>query len=197
MTRPEAADAALRSLLHAFSPLGRPAHDKEGGLKMSAVINRLRHIYRRCSDDADPHFRWLGAALNDFLTHRSRSLEEALGLQFPRGGIPWWREEATRERDAALRALVARFWPGQTATAQARHVRTLSRRYAASTWRHDAKREAMPISYVGTPHEWLWRAFASGAPMPLCERQLRHILGADGKAAARFLPKLGEEGRPA
>jgi hypothetical protein len=34
----------------------------------------------------------------------------------------------------------------------------------------------MPETYEGTPLEFLWRAFKSGAPMPIGERQLRRIL---------------------
>ncbi len=52
----------------------------------------------------------------------------------------------------------------------------MAARYAASAWRHDRKRGEMPRQYQGTVKECLWLAFASGAPMPLCERQLRRIL---------------------
>jgi hypothetical protein len=143
---------------------------------MHAQINQLRTICRRCLADGDPQLRWLGAALNQFLTQRCRSVDEALGLRFPRGGMPWWREEATRQRDAALRQLAASHFPSLAVTAQARAVCTLSTRYGAAGWRHDRNREAMPPHYAGTPHELLWHAFASGAPMPLGQRQLRHIL---------------------
>jgi hypothetical protein len=34
----------------------------------------------------------------------------------------------------------------------------------------------MPPAYAGTPKEFLWQAFQSGAPMPLGERQLRNIV---------------------
>jgi hypothetical protein len=52
----------------------------------------------------------------------------------------------------------------------------MARRYAASAWRHDRENGEMPAHYRGTAKECLWRAFASGATMPLCERQLRTIL---------------------
>jgi hypothetical protein len=35
----------------------------------------------------------------------------------------------------------------------------------------------MPTEHGGKPRELLWRAFKSGAPMPIGERQLRHIMG--------------------
>jgi hypothetical protein len=143
---------------------------------MQATIEQLRLICRRCLEDGDAQLRWLGSALSDFLNHRCRTVDEALGLRFPRGGIPWWREEAARKRNAALRELAARYYGEQPVTAQARQMWILTVRYAASAWRFDARREAMPCVYVGTVHEWLWKAFASGAPMPIRERQLRNVL---------------------
>jgi hypothetical protein len=143
---------------------------------MHAQISYLRAICQRCLGDNDPQLRWLGNALNDFLTQRCRSVDEALGLRFPRGGMPWWREEATRQRDAALRQLAALHFPSLAVTTQARALYTLSIRYAAAGWRHDRNREAMPPHYAGTSHAFLWQAFASCAPMPLRQRQLRYIL---------------------
>jgi hypothetical protein len=143
---------------------------------MPTTIDRLRMACRRCLDDGDDQLVWLGRSLNEFLTQRCRSLDEALGLQVGRGGIPWWREEANRKRDAALRELAARHLLEHSVTAQARQVHVLSVRYAASAWRFDRDRPSMPPHYAGTPHEWLWLAFSSGAPMPIGERQLRNIL---------------------
>jgi hypothetical protein len=143
---------------------------------MSTNIDKLRTVCRRCLDDTDDQLRWLGRSLHEFLTHRCRSVDEALGLQTGRGGIPWWREEANRKRDAALRELAARHFAGLTVTAQARQVHVLAVRYAASTWRFDRTRPAMPPSYACSAHEWLWLAFSSGAPMPIGQRQLRNIL---------------------
>jgi hypothetical protein len=143
---------------------------------MSTTIDKLRTVCRRCLDDSDDQLRWLGRSLHEFLTHRCRSVDEALGLQTGRGGIPWWREEANRKRDAALRELAARHFSGLSVTAQARQVHVLAVRYAASRWRFDRTRTTMPPSYAGGTHEWLWLAFSSGAPMPIGERQLRNIL---------------------
>jgi hypothetical protein len=145
---------------------------------MPTIIDRLRVACRRCLDGGDDQLVWLGRSLNEFLTKRCRSVDEALGLQAGRGGIPWWREEANRKRDAALRELAARHLADLSRTAQARQVRVLSARYAASAWRFDRAQESMPPHYAGTAHEWLWLAFTSGAPMPIGERQLRNILPA-------------------
>jgi len=54
------------------------------------------------------------------------------------------------------------------------HTRAV--RYGASAWRHDRGVGEMPRAYAGTDREPLWRAFRSGAPMPLGERQLRNII---------------------
>ena len=146
---------------------------------MFATIENLREISRRCAAGqplSEDLSRWLGTSLQSFLEHRCRSVDDALGLRFPQGGVPWWREEAIRERDIALRGLAARFHAESSTAAQAKRIHTLMLRYAASAWRHDRLREAMPERYAGGPHGYLWRAFKSGAAMPIGERQLRNIL---------------------
>ncbi len=144
-----------------------------------ASIDNLREIMGRCFDGeplegdlAD----WLGEAIDGYLTRQFRTLEEALGLIFPRGGIPWWREEAMRKRDAALRYLAETFLDELALGRQAQEIWTTARRYAASAWRFDDDSDEMPAHYAGTPKECLWQAFKSGAPMPIGERQLRNIL---------------------
>lgn len=144
---------------------------------MLATIESLRTVSRRCLNDSDDMLRWLGRSLEDFLSHRCRSVDEALGLRFARGGVPWWREEAMRRRDAALRELAMRHLANLSVAAQARDIRMLAVRYAASAWRCDRDEKSMPPRYAGTPREWLWLAFVAGAPMPIGERQLRTILG--------------------
>jgi hypothetical protein len=146
---------------------------------MLAEVNNLREIARRCLSGEpldDGLSLWLGDSLRRFLDHRCHSVDEALGLHFSRGGIPWWREEAIRMRDAALRELALRFCGDLSVSAQARQVQLLSVRYGAAAWRFDRDHHSMPDFYAGTAKELLWRAFASGAPMPLCERRLREIL---------------------
>ena len=167
-----------------LNPSSIPSDIRSGGaakadLGLFASINNLRQIKGSClaaepldSDLAD----WLGEAIEGYLTQKFRTLEEALGLIFPRGGIPWWREEAMHERDGALRFL-AETYLGNLATAgRAREICTAATRYGATAWRFDGERRDMPEDYRGTPKECLWRAFKSGAPMPVGERQLRNIL---------------------
>lgn len=142
-------------------------------------ITYLREIARRCLAGEpldDSLSRWLGRSLDGFLSQRYRTVDEALGLRGERGGMPWWREEANRVRDAALRELAARLSPDLSVSGQARLVHDLSCRYASSAWCRDRARETMPMHYAGTPKELLWRAFKSGATMPVCERHLRNIL---------------------
>jgi hypothetical protein len=145
-----------------------------------ASIENLREIMARCFEgkplDGDLA-AWLGEAIDGFLTRQFCTLDEGLGLIFPRGGIPWWREEAMRKRDAALRYLAETFLGELTLSMQAQEIWTTARRYAASTWRFDHDNDDMPVQYAGTPRECLWQAFKSGAPMPIGERQLRNILG--------------------
>ena len=146
---------------------------------MMSSINNLREISRRCrgGEPLGPDLAdWLADSLQGFLDRRYRTVEEAFGLIFPQGGIPWWREEAIRKRDAALRQLAERFHGDLSPCAQARQIHTIAVRYATSAWRHDRERGDMPGRYLGSIKEYLWRAFTSGAAMPICERQMRNIL---------------------
>ena len=147
---------------------------------MLATIDTLRDISRRCLADetlSAEQSHWLGATLESFLDHRRTSIDDAMGLKFPQGGVPWWREEAIRKRNAALRELAQRYLGDLGPSARARQVWTMATRYGASAWRHDQDKDDLPLRYRGTPKEFIWRAFASGAAMPVCQRQLRTILG--------------------
>ncbi len=148
-------------------------------MTMSITIPNLREIARRCIAGL-PLDRslacWFGTALQGFLDHRYPSIEEALGIMSFRGGIPWWRAEANRERDTALRTLADLECPDSPVAVQARHVRMLSIRYAACAWRRDRDLDEMPAHYHGCARGCLWQAFKSGATMPIGERQLRNIL---------------------
>ena len=146
---------------------------------MLQAIDTQREIKQRCID-AQPldvnQSEWLGSALAHFLDHRRTSLDDALGLRFGQGGMPWWREEANRARDAALRNLAQTYLRGLSKSAQAKQIAQLSLRYAASAWRLDQGSEDMPAHYEDTIKHPLWLAFRSGATMPIGERQLRNIL---------------------
>lgn len=148
-------------------------------MTMSITIPNLREIARRCIAGL-PLDRslacWFGTALQGFLDHRYPSIEEALGIMSFRGGIPWWRAEANRERDTALRTLADLECPDSPVAVQARHVRMLSIRYAGCAWRRDRGLDEMPAHYHGCARGCLWQAFKSGATMPIGERQLRNIL---------------------
>ena len=147
---------------------------------MIATIQQLREISQRCLAGVpldEGLARWLGTSLDRFLSHRASTIEDAFGLRFPRGGIPWWIEEAIRQRDAALRELARHFYSGLSTAAQAREIHRLAVRFAASAWLRQRDAESAPAVYAGTPFQFLWSAFKSGAVMPLSERQLRHVLG--------------------
>ncbi len=146
---------------------------------MFGSIDNLREIMAHCFEgeplDGDLA-AWLGEAIDGFLTRQYCTLDESLGLIFPRGGIPWWREEAIRKRNAALCYLAETFLGELALGMQAQEIWTTAMRYAASTWRFDRDKDDMPAHYAGTPKECLWQAFKSSAPMPIGERQLRNIL---------------------
>lgn len=143
-------------------------------------VEKLREISRRCQsgEAIDTNLsQWLGRALAAFLEQNTDSLEEAMGLRYGRGGMPWWREEATRKRDAALRKVAGGFFADLGTCARSREIAALAQRYAATAWRFDNAQDEMPPIYRGTPREDLWVAFKSGAAMPLGERQIRNIVG--------------------
>lgn len=144
-----------------------------------APIDNLREIMACCFDGKPLNgdlADWLGEAIDGFLTRQFCTLDEGFGLIFPRGGIPWWREEEIRNRNAALCHLAETFLDELGPGAQAQQIWTAARRYAASAWRFDRDKDDMPAHYEGTSKECLWRAFKSRAPMPIGERQLRNIL---------------------
>lgn len=146
---------------------------------MLTSIKKLREIARRCQAgqvlDSDLAI-WLAKSLESYLSRQCKTIEDAFGLHGPRGGVPWWLEEAIRQRDAALRNLAGRFFGPLSPSARAHQIYVLAVRYGASAWLMDRNRDDLPSYYRGRPQEWLWRAFKSGAPMPICERQLRNVL---------------------
>jgi hypothetical protein len=147
---------------------------------MLVAIDNMRAVARLCrAKEPLPETlaSWLAASLQAFLDQQSASLNDAFGLRNARGGVPWRMEAKMRARDAALRQLAAAHLADPALSARAACLHQLSVRYAASSWRFDRMRDEMPGGYEGTPHEWLWRAFKSGAAMPLGVRQLRTILG--------------------
>jgi len=146
---------------------------------MISTIQNLREIAQRCryGEPLPPDLAaWLSESLSKFLSHERPTADEAFGLQRARGGIPWWKEDAMRRRDSALRNLARMLCPGLPVGAQARRIRSLALRYASSAWLRERDRETPPEASEGTFRQWLWMAFKSGARMPIGERQLRHLL---------------------
>lgn len=146
---------------------------------MLSAINNLREVQQRCLNHQplEPELAdWLAQSLQDFLNQRCNSVDVAFGLSAPQGGVPWWLEEGIRKRNRAIQDLAQRACAGQTPTAQARRIRALSLRYAATAWRRDQAEDDMPAQYAGSDKELLWHAFKSGAAMPVSERHLRGIL---------------------
>lgn len=146
---------------------------------MLIAIERLQRISERCREGRPLEAElagWFGQCLATFLERGASSFDEAFGLASRHGGVPWWKQMQIRERDDALRALAANLAADASLRARAQEIERLAVRYAASAWRIDRDKGRMPDSYAGTPREQLWRAFRSGAPMPLGERQIRNIL---------------------
>lgn len=148
---------------------------------MIIVIERLREVSQLCRQGKpldDELAAWFGSRLRNFLERGAETFEEAFELPACHGGVPWWKEERMRRRDAALRELAESLPAEMSLSARSREIHKISVRYGASAWRHDRRADAMPPTYAGTRRELLWLAFESGAPMPLGARQLRNIIGA-------------------
>lgn len=146
---------------------------------MHESIERLKHIQQRCLSGQPLGWEeaaWLGGSLQRFLNREVESLEDAFEVRFPQGGLPWWREEANRLRDRALRELAEQYFRGRSIYAKAKAIDALARRYASTAWSRDRERTQMPPTYEGTARACLWKAFRSGAVMPLGRRQLQNIL---------------------
>lgn len=146
---------------------------------MLANIEALRAIYERCArgQPLSPELRgWLAESLQRYLGHDCDNLNQAFGVIQGHGGVPWWRERAIRERDAALRALAGEYYGDLSVHARAKVVAGLAERYATTCWPRDRLLEEMPARYHGTPKEHLWRAFRSDAKMPVSDRRLRTLL---------------------
>lgn len=162
-------------------------------------VVRLRKIARLCESrqPLDPPLaQWLGEVLKTFLERETTSLEEIMGLRYGRGGLPWHRAEALRERDEALRALADAFFADEGPCATSREIAILATRYGASAWRIDRNYDTMPRHYAGKPQAYLWRAFKTGATMPLGERQIRNILGDCARPATRSVRSRADRRHP-
>ena len=149
---------------------------------MLTTIQALSEIRLCCEEqraipeDLQP---WLGDAIGKFLDKNCCDLDEAFGLRRERGGVPWWLERGIRERDKALREFAVTQFGSQEISAQARLIEEMARRYETTSWTRDAAKSTMPRHYSGTPRQYLWRAFRSGARMPISARHLRNILRND------------------
>lgn len=120
---------------------------------------------------------WLTESLGRYLAHDCGDLNTAFGVTQGHGGVPWWREDAIRKRDTALRALAREHFGDLSVYGRAKAIAAITARYQTTCWPRDRLAERMPERYRGTPKENLWRAFKSAAKIPVSERRLRTLLG--------------------
>lgn len=91
-------------------------------------------------------------------------------------GVPWWKAEGIAKRDAALRELYQRFHSDAAPWRAAGEIERQTKIYETGRWRRDKDRNEMPAAYSPHDQEYLWRAFKSGAQMPVARRRLLDIL---------------------
>jgi hypothetical protein len=88
-------------------------------------------------------------------------------------------------RDRELREYASRYCREPILSRQAARLAIEIERYARGTWRHDRVRAEMPPSYIGTPHELLFRAFTENEAItphratPSSVKQLMKIILGD------------------
>lgn len=140
----------------------------------SIAMSRHRPQAGACREPASFQPRtWLDDWVAVVASRHDGAKEE---IDRPREPVAARRDQQVRQRDESLRALAATFYPGLQCTAQARTIHRLTTHYAALGWQRDRGLAAPPPHYADSPHEFLWRAFAAGAPLPVSERRLRGIL---------------------
>ncbi len=143
-------------------------------------IEALQDIRTRCAGDdpLTPDLRkWLADSIGRYLAHECDDLDSAFEVVHGHGGVPWWREAAIRDRNAALRALSREHFDALSVYGRAKAVAEVAQRYETTCWPRDRWSDQMPERYRGTPKEHLWCAFKSAAKMPVSERHLRSLLG--------------------
>ena len=183
----EALPVATLYLAQHSDACGRQSSDP-GRVNPVDPVRSLRNVARLCGLGLPLPTglaAWMASSLGDFLSHRAPSMEEAFGIVRMRGDMPCWREAAARERNDALCRLATDHFSHLSMTAQARCISAVAEHYAATAWRFDRDQVEMPSLYHGSVRGNLWAAFKAGAPMPICERQLRTILRHRGSSAAR------------
>lgn len=146
---------------------------------MLDTIQALDEVCQACvhNKPLPDHLRqWMAGSIARFLDHDCDDLDDAFGIRQEHGGIPWWREKAIRARDHALRELARLHLGSETTSVQAREIHAMMQRYAGTSWVRDIQCDTMPARYAGTPREYLWIAFKSGAKTPVSDRHLRNLL---------------------
>jgi hypothetical protein len=148
------------------------------------AAKRLTRTAEKLAGEEDADYRRLAERLRVYFGAASRglSLDAAFELTLAPGQSPWWTERQHEIRDQALRGLRARHYAALRTSPTAREIAALSRSYAADVWpdaQHDVQiiaSQADPECKLDHANDFLWRAFKSGAPMPLGHRQLTTVL---------------------
>ncbi len=143
-------------------------------------IDRLRELLKVAeSGELAELGDWLVPRLNNYFTGASAgvTLEQVFDLAVSPGRAPWWREEALKARDDAIRRLADQHFGALDLNGQADEILTAIRRYRGSRWRHDRSIDHMPESYAGTRSALLYETLRrGGGDAPESKKQVTRIL---------------------
>ena len=107
---------------------------------------------------------WLAPRLDDYLTNAQNgtTLDQALRLATSPGQAPWWRFEAQRARDNAIRRLADQHFSSLDLNGQADAIIKAIGRYRNSRWRFDKFKGCVPENYADTRSEHLYTVLRKG-----------------------------------
>jgi hypothetical protein len=150
---------------------------------MSSVnaMNRLRALAGRLTAAEHVDGQWFAACLAEFESgapHGS-TLADAFGFQLAPGERPWWVVEAYIRRDALIRAIALRWYPGCSDRAAVTALVRALARYRATGWRRDRAYKSPPAELLSTVQADMFNLLKIGAPLSpgTIRRALAHGAG--------------------
>ena len=142
---------------------------------MTVPLEAVAKLRAFAVDPSDTHVAaWVATRIAEYLEHAAegRTLDEALGLKPGRGEASWWRLEAMKARDAAIKRFAQPF-ADEPVAEQARRVLVAADRYRRGRWRFDQGGEGR---YDDPQTQALYRLMTATRGRVPGERTVRDVL---------------------